>query len=375
MRANKVLQSLLFAMQIVLCKVSWAAELSKHDMLKKQIADVVLSVAEENDIPAISIGTVRNGELFYVHSIGHTLRKSAIQINEHTLFQVASLSKLFTGIIANHLIDLGLLEPEKSVLHYLDQKRANTNDHILHDVTVNMLLQHQSGITDDVCSLYKSRQEGRAWTAGYSRELLLDDIQSMPQSQLASGIFHYSSCGYAILALVLEVAAAKTYEELLDELVDNKLGLSSTQVFLEKTSDKRVAMPYLKSDRDILSAVSVMGIASGASAIYSSVSDLVRLQIQQMKAYRAPFSSVANKSLLLTENTEKGPQENIRYGYGLMQIQLPTGMFYGHDGDADGYASFYIFSPERNIGLVILTSSGGEWVFPLAFDLIGMLAE
>jgi hypothetical protein len=41
----------------------------------------------------------------------------------------------------------------------------------------------------------------------------------------------------------------------------------------------------------------------------------------------------------------------------------------------DGFASGYVFMPEKKLGLILLTSSGGRWFGKLEKDLLNRIAE
>jgi len=120
---------------------------------------------------------------------------------------------------------------------------------------------------------------------------------------------------------------------------------------------------------------SSMGMAAPASVLISSAADLSTLQVRQIRAYRSYLGGGRPGALVLTVRTAAGPTERIRYGNGLMKIRTAAGTLYGHEGDADGYASFYLFSPEHAFGLVLLTGSGGPWVEELSMAIVGALTE
>ena len=115
-----------------------------------------------------------------------------------------------------------------------------------------------------------------------------------------------------------------------------------------------------------------MGMATPASAIYSNVTDLSKLLMEQIDAYRTLDDEATESALVLTEQTSE-MDESLQYGFGLIKETKGNNTKYGHGGDADGFACEYFFNPEKKTGVVILTSSGGPWVGQLANQIMNDL--
>lgn len=140
--------------------------------------------------------------------------------------------------------------------------------------------------------------------------------------------------------------------------------------FIHPSPEEKLLLvtPYRKDDRSLESEPWNMGLLTAAGGIFSNVTDLSKLMIAQIQAYRnLNRAGKADDPLIVTEN------ENVKgthYGFGLWMTVNERGVEYEHGGDLDGYASTYLFSPKQQKGLIILTSSGGSWVGELE-SLIG----
>jgi len=354
--------------------MSAIADPAEHEVILQHIEGLVNEVALRENIPATSLSIIYNGSLLGFINNGETTRGGA-PVNEQSIFQIASLSKLMTGIVISALEDQRLLEPQVSVGEYLSQAGLLPSENFLSDTSLTELLQHRSGIHDAFCSLYKNRTEGEPWLDGYSREDLLTDISVMDIRASDNGVFQYSSCGYVVAALLAEAASGRSFQQLLNEQVTLPYGMENTMVEVQAQHLADLVQPYRKDNRLLETAASNLGVAAPASGIYSTVEDLAKLQLAQLSAYIADEESQSVSPLLLTKETGAGPEDFIRFGSGLFQIDHPAGTLLGHDGDADGYASFYVFSAEHNVGLVLLTSSGGAWVQDLSLEIVLYLME
>ncbi len=357
---------------------------SGKEILREAINDWVArkyrTIAEQENIPALSVGIIYDGEEIGYFNYGTRSRDSTVAIDENTLFQIASLSKTLTGIATQSLIAEGRLDIRQPIATYLPDILEPAAQRTLSNPTLGQLLQHSSGIITDDCTLYRDRKEGEPWLGGYSRAQLVADINAITlDGGTESGAepeFVYSNCGYAIVGLIDEIATGRSYAQLLHDRVTSKFGMPDTVVNLSEAQQHRLALPYRKDDRMIATRASDMGAGTPGSGVYSTVSDLLTLQVHQIHAYREFADNGKKSELLLTENTSPGPRPHMRYGSGMIVFDHPTAKIYLHDGDADGFAGAYGFSPEHNIGVVLQTSSGGPWVPESVVEtLIGLIDQ
>lgn len=339
-----------------------------------QIIDRRLSMlVSEEDIPSLSLAIVYPSENINYLSYGTLARGSDESADADTIYQIASLSKVLTGVITNSLIRDEKIDVAAPVTSYLNPVLGARTGTILDGMTMLDLLHHRAGISDDDCSLYAKRIEGEAWLNGYSRAELLEDLVAFERPNSGPAEFQYSSCGYAIVGLVDELVSNQSYVNLLRERVTGRYELVDTVVELDRNQLLRLATPYRKDQRQVATQPSVMGIGTPASALYSSTRDLAKLQVAQLQAYRAFGNDNTQSDLFLSDTTAVGQADNIRFGTGIIEFSHPEGTIYLHDGDADGYASFYAFAPKQNVGIVLLTGSGGSWVGDIGIELLTLL--
>jgi CubicO group peptidase (beta-lactamase class C family) len=77
---------------------------SSRSSILHSLDELIKQTVESNDIPSISVGVIQNGEVTLQKGYGAIERGASKKVDEKTGYQIASLSKMFTGIIANSLI-------------------------------------------------------------------------------------------------------------------------------------------------------------------------------------------------------------------------------------------------------------------------------
>ena len=137
-----------------------------------------------------------------------------IPMAEDTVFDLASVSKLFTSLLAVQQLERGALELEGTVASYLPEFGAAGKQ----DITIRQLLTHTSGFRDWI-PLYKApTHEARL-------ELVFDEAPINPPGTK----YLYSDLNLISLQLVLERITGRTLDTLLYDEITGPLGLDRTR--------------------------------------------------------------------------------------------------------------------------------------------------
>ena len=329
------------------------------DATNDWIRNRIDSTLKANDVPALSIGIVRAGKVSLLAGFGWQDRSEKKRVSEKTLYQIASQTKMFTGLIVNNLATEGKLNVEDYMVKCLPNGLTHQTKDKLKNITIKDLLHHRAGFPSRAPS--DRRVDGDPMVAEYTEQDLLTDLNALELESQPDPRFSYSNFGYAVVGYICEKASRQAYATLVKQYVARRYGLSNTVVYPTGEQLARVAWPYRKDDRAVKSAPWRMGKLTAAGGGYSTAEDLTAVMAEQLKAYRLYEGKGSKSPLVVTEDTNTS-WDNCRYGFGFAKSIKPDDtVLYGHGGDLDGYASGYAFSPEKNMGLVLLTSSGGRW--------------
>ncbi|MHB9756734.1 serine hydrolase domain-containing protein [Streptomyces sp. BYX5S] len=137
-----------------------------------------------------------------------------IDMADDTVFDLASISKLFTSILAVQEIERGTLELEAKVVSYLPEFTGGGKQ----DVTVRQLLTHTSGFRPFIAFYKEPGQDARL--ALLWKEALLNP---------AGTTYLYSDLNLITLQLVVEKLTGKTLDVLLAERITRPLGMTRTR--------------------------------------------------------------------------------------------------------------------------------------------------
>lgn len=147
-------------------------------------------------------------------SVGTHALGDATPVGPDSLFDLASISKTFTGAIAVRLAELGRVDLDAPVADVLPVGRGRQAE----EITLRMLLLHVSGLPAE-----SFVWRDRAMPSGNRiAPVLASPLESRPGE-----LYRYSCVGYIAAGAVLERATGATLPELLHDLVSAPLGLSS----------------------------------------------------------------------------------------------------------------------------------------------------
>ncbi|MEU9916638.1 serine hydrolase [Streptomyces sp. NPDC051001] len=197
-----------------------------------------------------------------------------IPMAEDTVFDLASVSKLFTSILAVQQIERGALELEGAVAAYLPEFAGAGK----RDITIRQLLTHTSGF--------------RAWIPLYDAPTYEDKLQLIwneaPLNPPGTK-YLYSDLNLISLQLVLEKITGRTLDTLLHDEITAPLGMRRTRYNPPASWRPRIAAtedarkPWSGLDRGLVwgevhdeNAFSLGGVA-GHAGVFSCAWDLAVL--------------------------------------------------------------------------------------------------
>ena len=96
-------------------------------------------------VPGVTVSIVHEGEVVYAKGHGKREIDTADQVNDDTLFQIASVSKAFTAASLALLVDEGLLSWEDKLIDHLPDFRMY-DAWVTREFTIRDMLTHRSGL-------------------------------------------------------------------------------------------------------------------------------------------------------------------------------------------------------------------------------------
>src|SRR5689334_8649680 len=170
----------------------------------------------------------RNGNVIYQKSFGWTNYDTKEQLNDSTLFELASVSKQFTAMGIMLLKEQGKLSYEDDVRKYLPELPFE-------GMTIRHFLTHTSGLSGYMDSERPWVTEDKIHN---NQDILAMLVARKPEPYFKPGEqWSYSNTAYTLLATIIERVSGKSYGEFLKENIFAPLGMSRSRNYHVQQSE------------------------------------------------------------------------------------------------------------------------------------------
>lgn len=206
---------------------------------EERVERYISSFPEHQEFQGVIL-VAHEGKILFHKGYGLASREFDIPAGPNTKFQVGSITKAFTAILALKMAELGLLRLDAPICDYLPRYPAETGGKI----TLRQLLTHTSGIPHHIDALPDF------WISHdkvfHSPQELWGLFAMVPLAHEPGRQFTYSSPGFYILGAVLQQVAKRSYAELLREYVFGPLGMKDSGVENNRTVEAGMAVGYMR---------------------------------------------------------------------------------------------------------------------------------
>jgi len=285
-----------------------------------------------------AIAVIRRGAAPIYVFVGDDGRGAAL--SEHTIFEVGSVSKVFTGLLLAEAVVRGEVALEDPVA---SSTRMATPVDWSQVPTLEQLSKHTSGLPRlptgfepaDMANPYADFD--RAKLAAYLKTARLESVPGQR--------YQYSNLGAGLLGAILAERASTTYGALLRERISAPLGLRDTGVVVAEKDAKRVAVGH----NGLLGVASpwTVGALAGAFAIRSSPADMSTFLAYQMSPPESQRESIGMTHKL----SDAGGQK-----LGLGWHSGADGILW-HNGQTGGFSSFAAIDPKAGVAVLVLANT------------------
>ncbi|WP_269715016.1 serine hydrolase domain-containing protein [Caulobacter sp. NIBR2454] len=176
------------------------------------VDDLVQAQMTRSRIPAAAVAIVEDGRITKLQGYGVAALEWAAPADADTPFQIASGTKIFTGVLLMRLVERGDIRLDDTLDRYFDDAPESWKR-----ITVRHLANHTSGISDDI---------------GPWPDKTADFVATAKKTPLAYPTGAKSSYGlvdFVLLRAVMEKASGLEFQALLDREIVQPLGLTHTR--------------------------------------------------------------------------------------------------------------------------------------------------
>ncbi len=334
------------------------------DALKTRIDRLAQPYIDAEVVAGMTIGVLRNGETTIV-GYGRLEDSDARQPDGDTVYEIGSISKVFTGVLLGDAVSRGRVRLDQPLQELLPPQVVMPKQG-KRIITLQDLATHVSGLPT-LPDNFQPADNANPY-ADYSADRLYAFLGRYKPDRAPGIKYEYSNLAGGLLGHVLSVDADKTYEQLLKERVLAPLEMSDTTVALSAAHRSRLAEPHL-SDGALTNNWNFEALA-GAGAIRSTTKDMLRF----VQANLEPDSDETGSAIKLAWKVHQEPLETGGVALGLGWHIAQDIETRWHNGQTGGYHSMMLVNRDIKTGVVVLANTASMEVDRLAQDIITMCA-
>ena len=265
---------------------------------------------------------------------------------QQVIFEIGSISKVFTGILLAHAVLDGKLGFDDTLAQRLPVKFGYAGTGA---VTLKQLATHTSclpRLPDNMMN-----PDGDDPYAQYDDKALFEYLASAKLERQPPCAPEYSNLGFGILGVVLERAYGKPWSALIQEKITGPLGMVDTVQALSPAQQSRFAEPW---DGDKRAHSWTLKAFAGAGALRSTLADMSRFADALIAG---PKGSLGKVWPLLAGDYVEMPSVGGKIGLALLHAKDDGEDSYSHDGGTGGYRSTLHVRPASGRAAVVLASN------------------
>jgi serine-type D-Ala-D-Ala carboxypeptidase/endopeptidase len=315
------------------------------------------AVLAEAPVANLSVGVLAGGRVYTSHhaKAGEDSRRPT----DDTVYAIGSITKTITGT----LLAQAAVEKKLRIDGELGPALGGGYPNLERDgkpVRLFHLLNHSSGLPRSLpegpetpppptADLRREAEREAAAEVGYGPAELQRDLRAATLSAPPGERFRYSNAAAQVLGVLLEHKLGAPYDALVQRRIAGPLGLKATRVAPTAGEEARLAPAYFRGEplRPHLSRR-----LPAAGSLHSTVTDLLK--------YAEWHAAEGEEATRLSHRTTwtPMPERDAAYTIGLAWQMRARGGYrlIWQDGSVPGYTSLCLFSPEKKVAVVVLSS-------------------
>lgn len=321
---------------------------------------LVERIDEQKRSVGIVVGVVEGGQRRVV-SYGRIATDDSREVDGDTVYEIGSITKVFTAILLADLVGEGAFELETPVQRVLgpDVTVPTRNGD---EITLLHLTTHSSGLPR-MPNNFRPADAGNPY-ADYTVAQLYEFLSSHELQRDIGAEVEYSNLGTGLLGHALALSQETDYETLVSRRLLEPLGMSDTSITLSPSQQERLAVGHSVQLRPV--ANWDLPTLAGAGALRSTVSDMLAFVEANLGLRESPLDDEVSA----THAARRAfPAPGMQIGLGWVIRSGHDRELHWHNGGTGGYRSFLGFDLESQTGVVVLSNSGDS-VDDLGFHLL-----
>lgn len=375
---------------IFLCfsQIIHSNEISQHHLIS-QLETYIEDVKATWQVPGLAVGVIMDGKIIFSKGFGVRKWGFTEEINEQTVFQIASMSKNLLAHLIAKLAEEKKLSFDDPVRKYIPQFALHSKD-ATDAFTIKDLISHNSGLP--------GFSGDTLWTLGVDENTIIAKLKDIPLKHPIRTRYAYQNQLFGLASKIAEITSGQSIENLYQQYLFNPLGMNTAHADFEAVSPSLNILHFFNSNKSspniahphdiyqgeprLLPFSELNYLFAGSTGVSLSLKDALKwmqMLLDKGKLNNVRILKEESIDLLRSPNVEKTVKNSgfdpqfphqrylkVQYGMGHFISTYGTSdkslQILSHMGGFHGVRSLISICPERKLGIVILTNLGSTRV-------------
>ncbi|ENV30802.1 extended-spectrum class C beta-lactamase ADC-123 [Acinetobacter baumannii] len=362
MRFKKI-SCLLLSPLFIFSTSIYAGNTPKDQEIKKLVDQNFKPLLEKYDVPGMAVGVIQNNKKYEMY-YGLQSVQDKKAVNSSTIFELGSVSKLFTATAGAYAKNKGKISFDDTPGKYWKELKNTPIDQV-------NLLQLATYTSGNLALQFPDEVQ--------TDQQVLTFFKDWKPKNPIGEYRQYSNPSIGLFGKVVALSMNKPFDQLLEKTIFPDLGLKHSYVNVPKTQMQNYAFGYNQENQPI--RVNPGPLDAPAYGVKSTLPDMLSFIHANLNPQKYPadiqrainethqghyqvntmyqalgweeFSYPAMLQTLLDSNSE---QIVMKPNKVTAISKEPSVKMYHKTGSTNGFGTYVVFIPKENIGLVMLTN-------------------
>lgn len=362
MRFNKI-SCLLLSPLFIFNTSIYAGNTPKEQEIKKLVDQNFKPLLEKYDVPGMAVGVIQNNKKYETY-YGLQSVQDKKAVNSNTIFELGSVSKLFTATAGGYAKTKGTISFKDTPGKYWKELKNTPIDQV-------NLLQLATYTSGNLSLQFPDEVQ--------TDQQVLTFFKDWKPKNSIGEYRQYSNPSIGLFGKVVALSMNKPFDQVLEKTIFPDLGLKHSYVNVPKTQMQNYAFGYNQENQPI--RVNPGPLDAPAYGVKSTLPDMLSFVNANLNPQKYPadiqrainethqgfyqvgtmyqalgweeFSYPAPLQTLLDSNSE---QIVMKPNKVTAISKEPSVKMFHKTGSTNGFGTYVVFIPKENIGLVMLTN-------------------
>ena len=345
------------------------AQSRNSEEIATKTKELVAPYIDAKVLQGVAVGII-SGEDSQTFGFGTAQLGSNDAPDADTVYEIGSISKVFTGLLLADAIERGLVEADQPAQELFPEGRAmpRLKKEGSRQATLAHLSTHVSGLPRQPDNIDFSINPLNPY-ADYKSDSVFDFLDKHQLKRTPGTRELYSNLGVGLLGYLISEKQDMSFEKLMTERIAGPLGMKDTSITLSDSQQRRLATP---TDGELKKAGNwdFPATLGPAGAIRSTVADMLKFARANLDPPEGEIGKAIELAWAEQRKSMGGGQPSMGYGWFINK----GSQTHWHNGGTGGYKTMLMVNREKKLALVVLSNTSSNEVDGLASRIMQMLS-